>query len=459
MRSANYSLVTRLSRTLSVWVGGFWLLASLGVTGYVYHEIEENFDASLVESSHRLLDLAVHEIDEIDKIASPDMSLTERSSEVEDSQNPKIEQAYLTYQVMTAPGTMVLRSAGAPSKPMVDTLALGFARSNGWRTFTLRHSVREFYIVVADRSNHRMMAMLETILWLVLPLAALLPLLMWLVRRVTAFELQSVQKIAVEIAGRSGANLAPIQVANLSSELAAISDNTNHLLVRLDDALKIERALAANAAHELRTPLAAAQLSISTAQSYPMTAIAAEAMAEAKLSLDVLSRRTEKILQLSRAEAGAALAQDWIDLCALAAQVVQTFSQISNFGGRIQLHLPQTGAVVAHGDYDSLAIALRNLIENGLKYAPQSDVCVTVSSPACVSVRDAGPGVTPDGLSLLQARHVRLASNQTGFGLGMSIVRTIIEKQGGTLELHSPAMGYSTGFEAVLNLGLSPRGL
>ncbi len=454
MKTLNYSLVARLSRSLSLWVGGFWLLAALGVAGYVYHEIEENFDASLVESAHRLLDLAVHEVDEID---APAPSSFSDSKEVEDSQSPKIESAYLTYQVMTAPGKMVLRSAGAPSAPLADTLALGFAQNNTWRTYTLRHSGRELYIVVADSTVHRASALLETLLWLVLPLAALLPLLIWAVRKVTARELRSVEKIALEIAARSGANLTPIRVANLSSELTTISDNTNHLLERLDDALNTERALAANAAHELRTPLAAAQLSLSTAMAYPMPDLAREAMDHAALSLDALSKRTEKILQFSRAEAGAALAQDQIELGALAMEVVQTFGPVDSVGARITLVLPQASPVVAHGDFDSLAIAVRNLIENSLKYAPESDVVVTVSHPACISVRDAGPGVSADGLKLLQERHVRLATHQTGFGLGMSIVRTIIEKQGGTLELHSPPAGYANGFEAVLKLGKSPR--
>jgi two-component system, OmpR family, sensor kinase len=450
MNKPTYSLVTRLSRSLSLWVGGFWLLTAAAVTVYVYHEIQESFDASLVESAHRLLDLAVHEVDETD---APSPSSMSASKEVEDSQGAKVESAYLAYQVMSGPGKVVLRSAGAPTVPFVDRLVTGFAQDAQWRTYTLRHSARELYIVVADPSAHRLAALTETILWLVLPLLALLPLLVWAVRKVTAAELKAVQKIATEITARGGTNLSPIDVPGLSTELSAMADSTNHLLARLDDALKTERALAANAAHELRTPLAAARLSLGTAQAYPMSVPAREAVALMALSLDALGKRTEKILQLSRADAGAALAQDQLELGALTMEVVQEFDQISSPRSRIKLSLPQDGPVLAHGDFDSLAIAIRNLIENSLKYAPESDVFVTVSNPACVSVRDAGPGVTADGLLRLQHRHVRLASNQAGFGLGMSIVHTIIAKQGGTLALHSPPTGYTTGFEAVLTLG------
>jgi two-component system, OmpR family, sensor kinase len=447
MSDKNYSLAARISRSLSLWVGGFWLFTAIGVAGYVYHEIEESLDASLVESAHRLLDLAVHEVDEIDAPAPSSLSGT---NEVADSQNPKVENAYLAYQVMTAPGKVTLRSSGAPSKPLVDALGAGFSQGEEWRTYTLRHSARELYIVVADSTAHRRAAVRETLLWLILPLLALLPLLIWVVRRVTAAELHSVQKMATEIAARSGVNLSPITVTGSSIELNAISDSTNHLLARLDDALKTERALAANAAHELRTPLAAARLSLSTAQAYPMSAAAREATDRIAESLETLGRRTEKILQLSRAEAGAALTQETVNLEALTTAVVQEFEQIASAGSRIKLRLSGADAVKVQGDVDSLAIAIRNLIENSLKYAPESDVFVTVSNDCTVTVRDAGAGVSIEDVIRLQNRHVRISSNQAGFGLGLSIVRTIIEKQGGQLMLHSPPKGHPVGFEAIL---------
>jgi two-component system, OmpR family, sensor kinase len=449
MTTPTYSLVTRLGHTLTLWVGSFWLLTTMGISAYVYHEIQESFDASLQESAHRLLDLAVHEVDETD---APAPSRVSGSKEVEDSQGAKIENAYLSYQVFSAPGNMVLRSAGAPTRSFVVHLAAGFNEGNEWRTYTLRHSARELYIVVADSTAHRMAALRETIVWLIVPLLALLPLLIWAVRKVTAVELRSVQRMAIEITARGGDNLSPISVPHLSTELGAIADSANYLLARLEDALKIERALAANAAHELRTPLAAARLSLNIAQSYPMSADAIEATKHVALSLEALGMRTEKILQLSRAEAGAALNQETVELGQLAMAVVSEFGQVSSSGARVKLHLPAGAAVTAQGDMDSLAIALRNLIENSLKYAPDSDVYVTIASPASITVRDAGPGVAAGDLERLQKRHVRLASNQAGYGLGMSIVRTIVEKQGGVLRLYSPPKGYVQGFEAVLIL-------
>jgi two-component system OmpR family sensor kinase len=130
--------------------------------------------------------------------------------------------------------------------------------------------------------------------------------------------------------------------------------------------------------------------------------------------------------------------------------VTQEFWNNPRVQSRLKLALPEDAVVLVQGNFDTLAIALRNLIENALKYAPEGNIFVSVSSPASITVRDEGAGVAEKDLSKLRHRHVRLSMNQTGYGLGMSIVRTIAEKSGGHLVLRSPPVGYPHGFEAVL---------
>jgi two-component system, OmpR family, sensor kinase len=450
MRAEQHSLVTRLSRSLSLWVGGIWLLTSLGAALYVHHEIADRFDESLVESARLLLDIAVHEVDEIDAMAPSGPVV---AKEVPDSQSIKVENVYLVYQVMDGAGNMIFRSSGAPNTRLVTDMKQGFMEGQQWRMYTLHHASRDFYIVVADTHANRYDGFRKTMIWLLVILLAMLPLILLAVRKITSLELQPVAHMASEISARGGTDLSPIVVSGLSKELGVISESTNHLLVRLDEALKTERALAANAAHELRTPLAAARLSLSTAQAYPMSEAAQVATGKAVASLDTLSNRAEKLLQLSRAEASATLTQAPVNLGMLVREVVDELSQASKASGRIRLSCPDGEAFTALGDFDSLAIALRNLIENSLKYAPQSDVWVQLTSPANISVRDAGAGVvSAQDMQRLRERHVRLSSNQAGYGLGLSIARTIVEKQGGALKLHSPPRGFAQGFEAVLEL-------
>lgn len=460
MMSVGRGLAFRLSRVLSFWVVCIWMASSAAVAWYVHSEITEGFDDALAESGHRLLDLVVHEINEIEGLSAPGTPLSAATleqhlptfKEVSDSQGVKRDVDNLVYQVLSPTGGLILHSTGAPQEPIVSKLTPGFSKSAQWRSYTLKSASKNVFIVVADSQQHRRDTQRETMLWLMLPLLALLPLLVLVVRKVTRVELQAVQHIASEIAMRGGRNLSPIVVAGLSVELNSIAESTNHLLLRLDEALKTERALAANAAHELRTPLAAARLSLSTAQTHSMSEAAREATEQVALSLELLSKRAEKLLQLSRAEAAATLTQDAVDLGALTSAVAQEFWQSEDAASRLKLCLPEDSAVMAVGDFDSLAIALRNLIENALKYAPHASIYITASNPATLIVRDAGAGVSTADLIQLRERHFQLDSNRAGYGLGLSIVKLIVEKHGGQLELRSPPQGYPHGFEAVLKL-------
>ena len=103
------------------------------------------------------------------------------------------------------------------------------------------------------------------------------------------------------------------------------------------------------------------------------------------------------------------------------------------------------------GDVDALAIAVRNLVENALRYG-HGRVALEVMAPATLAVRDFGPGVGSAQLHTLQQRHVRHSSDSAGYGLGLSIVNTIVEKHGARLELTSPPPGAATGFEARIVL-------
>jgi two-component system OmpR family sensor kinase len=170
-------------------------------------------------------------------------------------------------------------------------------------------------------------------------------------------------------------------------------------------------------------------------------------------ALQTLSHRTEKLLQLSRAESSAPLARHPVDLARLATTVAQEFWQEERAADRLDLTTAgEAGAPMALGDFDALAIALRNLVENALNYAPRSPVEIVVGPGPVLAVRDHGPGVGPDRLQTLQQRHVRQSADRAGYGLGLSIVATIAHKHDARLTLTSPLEGRSSGFEARLVL-------
>ena len=436
------TLAGRLIRTLILWIGGVWLLGVLGVVWYVDREINHNFDNELIEVSHRMFDIAIQDVDAHVKDAEARGPLI--------APTPTFEDAAVIYQVLDRGERVLVRSAETPPGTFDVPVAPGFAANDAWRIYTVQHPGRPLFLQVADPLDERREALNRTLLGLVIPLGAALPLLALLLRRIARQELAVLVRLAAEIGQRNGTHLQPIPLPGLPQELQLVGDHVNRLLDRLAQSLDVERALAANAAHELRTPLAAARLRLQTALDADLRR---EDVVAALEALRMLSHRTERLLQLSRAESGASLTRARVDLVKLAATVAQDFWQDDRVLDRLALQVPecQDGAIVL-GDFDGLAIALRNLVENALRYAGANPVEIEVRPEGVLVVRDAGPGVSGTELATLAQRHVRHTRERTGYGLGLSIVATIVQKHEARLELASPPPGRPRGFEARIVL-------
>ena len=436
------TLAGRLTRTLILWVGGVWMLCVLAVVWYVDREINHNFDNELVEVSHRMFDMALQEFGKLQHSgAAPDAPMI--------APKQLFSEDAVMYQVVDIHEHVLLRSAEAPTDAFDVPLAPGFANNQTWRIYTVRHPTLGLYFQVADPLDERRAALNRTLFGLIIPLGAVLPLLALVLRKVARNELRVLQQLAGEIEKRSGSDLRPIPLPGLPRELRSVGDHVNSLLERLSHSLDVERALAANAAHELRTPLAAARLRLQTALEHDLQRNDVQAALDA---LQMLSHRTEKLLQLSRAESAASLARARVDLVQLAGAVAQDFWNDPQISERLALKVPDDAAPIASGDVDALAIALRNLVENALRYGGSGRVVIEVMAPCTLAVRDFGAGVSAEQLATLQQRHVRHSSDRAGYGLGLSIVGTIVEKHGARLELASPPPGAASGFEARIVL-------
>ena len=447
----SYSLAERLNRLLLPPLALIWIAAAVGSAWHVQSEVVRVLDSALFESAQRLLELSAHELSELD-VPLDELMLSKVSSPL--PAGPIVEDDNLMYQVLSNRGHMLIRSSDAPKEEMVVPLTDGFFDTLEWRVYTLKHPVLPVRIHIGSPQAYRQKLQLTAILWALLPLLAMLPLIAWLTHWISARSLEPVRQLALQIRERTEHDLRPLTLVPLARELAPVGESTNYLMQRLGNALHTERALAANAAHELRTPLTTVRLRLQNALSHPLTVAAREEVNFALDALDQLSRRTDKLLQLSRAEAGASMARQPVDLAHVAYEVVQQFWADPVALDRLQLSLPedQDEDAIAQGDFDALAIALRNLIENALRHGGGGRVTVLVEAPATVRVTDDGPGVTPKQLVLLRNRHVRHSQETSGYGLGMSIVTTLMERQRGELILASPPSGQTHGFQASLRL-------
>ena len=471
MRSATspqQSLVHRLSRALTTVVLSIWLLSTGMVAWYVNHQIQENFDVELMESTYRQLYPALLEV----QIGHPQEQLNAALQAASIAEMPlvmgrlpgSVHSEPLLLQLRSGTGKVLLHTQATPAAPFAVPLNQGFYDTADYRVFSLYDSQYDVWLQLADPLEEREITSQRTVIGLSLVLLIVLPIVVWLVTAVTRRELRFVSQLQQQITARSGSNLQPLSVKGMPTELRVVGEGVNQLLERLEEALNVERSLAANAAHELRTPLAEVRLRLHTAiaqatqSDAPHTAprlpsVPLTDVQSALQSLEMLSHRTERLLQLSRAEGGDSAHFSQVNLVHLAEQVAHEFWQNSQDAQkRLDCITPPTdSAVWVWGDIDSLAIALRNLIDNALKHSTGHVVLEVQAQPhPALIVQDNGAGLSHAEIQRILMRHARLDRQHIGYGLGMSIVKTIVQKHGAELNLTSPPSAKSQGLVATI---------
>lgn len=446
------SLAARLVFALLAATVAVAVIAAAAGSITMHREINETMDAALRESARRLVPLVV------DDLYGRDSSQTARTlavTDFDDDSDP------LIYQVRSERGDILLRSHGAPAAPLTETLEQGFQDGSDWRIYTEPAISGAIFIQVAESHARRNEETLEAATGFLVPLALLTPLgalAAWLLLR--RF-LRPVNVLRHEIGDRHGSNLEPIGLDGLPSELAAIADSVNGLMRRLNLALAAEKEFTANAAHELRTPVAGA-----LAQAERLIAETSDRGAKLRArkigaALANLSRLSEKLLQLARADAGVVLSSDRIDLAPVVLAVVDEFR--SHQDSQVDIHVEVADAVRAAVNQDALAIMLRNLIENALHYGDRAKpVIVRIESlpnhDARLRVINEGPAVPAGTLVGLTTRFQRGSAAVPGSGLGLAIVSRIASQLDAKIMLKSPATGCADGFEAIIDFPISlPR--
>ncbi len=440
-----------LRRRLLLWVSLATLLIYVLAAALTYrqarHEVQELMDGQMAKTARLLLAQAPGESAQL-------AGLAEGMLAVRGARSRRSELA-LEFVLARSDGGVLSRSAQAPDVA-VDG-ALGFAtiahRGQPWRSLTLASGDDRYRVLVAQSIVERDREALEIATKTVLPLGVLLPLLIALIYYSVRRGLKPLDDLAGEVSTRTPENLTPLRPAAEMQETQPLVRAVNQLLDRLATTLDNERRFTADAAHELRTPLAALKIHAQVALATNEPAQCRQAVAKVIAGADRATRLVEQLLRLARLDPLLSLPDPQpLDLAELAAAVCDEASPAAAVRRQRLICEAADGPVAVRGDRDLLTAAIRNLVDNALRYsADGGEVRVRAAvahGEPCLAVSDNGPGVPAEELPRLVERFYRGRDNTAeGSGLGLAIVRRIAELHRARLEVANAEGG---GFTATL---------
>ncbi len=439
------SLQGQLLRWVLGGVGVLWALATLFSWRFGQYETDELLDSHLAQAASMLIAHFGHD-DEI-----------KLHTELQVAPSLHRYAPRIAFQLWHD-DILILRSDNAPVE-LLGPRKEGFSdvdvAGQTWRVFAARDANRETLVLVGERREARDAILAGVLRGMLMPLALALPALAlvvwWVVRR--AF--LPLRRLGTVVAARRADQFEAVELARAPAEVLPVIQSLNGLFLRIEALLVSERRFTADAAHELRTPIAAIRMQAQAAMAASDSVQRRHALLATLQGCDRASRVIEQLLTLARLEAAPPTSGQRFDLCASAREEMAELAGLPLAEERdLQLEAPETAPVI--GQPGLVSILLRNLVDNALRYSPLGSVVrVTIRKGAedgavTVWVEDSGPGLSAEMRQRLGERFFRVTGSQaSGSGLGWSIVRRISAAL--NVQVHVDASADLGGLRVVLH--------
>lgn len=366
-------------------------------------------------------------------------------------QPPKNYLDKFNFQVWTNDGKLLLHSPTAPKIPLTskrDGFSDKTVNNQKWRVFTAYNNKAGIRTVLAERYDTRNelgQRIAQDDLYIMLLTFPLSGLLIWII---IGRGLDSLDRVAQEVANRAPSHLEPVNLQEVPKEIKPVIDELNQLFYRLKEGFEREKRFAADAAHELRTPLAAlktqAQVALNTNN------IEEKNLALQKLIVSV-NRSTHIVKQLlimSKLVPEAANINDIVpvNLVKITREILAMLAPTA-VEKKIELEFEHDNNLpLLAGNSTALGILIRNLVDNAIRYSNENSkvsVCVySKQQQLILEVSDNGPGIPSELRTRVFERFFRVLGNKSiGSGLGLAIVQQICDLHNGKIELDSPTNG------------------
>jgi two-component system sensor histidine kinase QseC len=337
----------------------------------------------------------------------------------------------LSIAVWNERGELLLADREGASLPF-DAKAEGFVdlalAGEAWRVYYLAVN-GSWRVAVGQATAERSEVLRDLLAGQLVPWLLMLPVLLALIAAAVRRGLRPVREMAREVQRRRADSLAPLAVDAAPAELQPLLASMNDLFSRIERSIEHERRMTADAAHELRTPLAGLRAQWEAAQLAATDAERRRAHAQIGQGIDRLSRLVSQLLSLAGVEScGAPVFTEAVDWRRVVERALSDcLPLLDRTGSEVAVSWPDEGSPLPlTGDEALLATLVRNLVDNALRYSPPgAQVSVRFSKQALV-IEDQGPGLSAEHQARLGDRFYRPAGQvQAGSGLGISIVQRV----------------------------------
>ena len=430
--------------------GAFWLTYDKS-----RHEAEELLDGQLaismrlieaqIRHDERLFAMNGSAIDNSFEQWSDQSGIEEVSNTDRGPYEPEI-----AFGVWSTEGLPLLRSANA--RQMQRQLEQGFSDlqilNQPWRSYTKLSADGRYWIQVAHSIETRDYAGLEVAERVTYPMILALPLLLIVIYYAIHLSIKPVRQLAREISQRRGNDMAPIDTSGVIAELLPVIASFNQLLERVHQSTLNERRFTADAAHELRSPLAGLKVQAQVASESNDPVAQRRALDNVLLAVQRSERLVEQLLRLSKLDPadGGGIRMQPVDLRYLSLEALDATQHERVLRNQtVEFKIPDTDICVL-GDDDLLLVMVTNILSNATKYAPPDtrvivDVVFEDTSVALV-ISDEGPGIPEWELPEITKRFKRGDRSQgEGSGLGLAIVERICQLHDASLLITNLAQG------------------
>ncbi|ELJ5854374.1 TPA: two-component system sensor histidine kinase QseC [Enterobacter kobei] len=437
------SLKLRLTLLFLVLSLTAWFAASLVAWQQTTHKLDKLFDTQQMLFAKRLLTM------ELDELHAP----ARMREAPKKAKHGHLDDDALAFAIYASDGTMILNDGengrDIPYHYRRDGFDDGRLQDDNdeWRFLWLTSPDGKYRVVVGQEWEYRQDMALDVVSSQLTPWLVALPVMLLLLIVLLSRELKPLKKLAQTLRARSPDATDALPIQGVPAEVRPLLDSLNHLFARTQEMMTRERRFTSDAAHELRSPLAALKVQTDVAQLSQDDPQAQEkALTQLHAGIDRASRLVDQLLTLSRLDSLDSL--DGVEQIAMAdllqSAVMDIYPPAQQAGIDIRLNI-NAPEVTRTGQQLLLSLLVRNLLDNATRYSPRGSVVDVTLDARRFTVRDNGPGISPDALARLGERFYRPpGQDATGSGLGLSIVKRIAALHGMHVALGNAPEG---GFE------------